>query len=166
MIRDTSVEPHTIFETPYWVVSHRADSRYPGYLLVSSREAKPDLCELSAAGLLEVGSVLSNTEILLRSVYASSKVIFAKLGFCGGLACHFHAIPVTHKLLAEISSHRNGAAEPDGNDAMLFVNRVYCERDLTPPEQAEVLHNVSILRRAATLPLDADTRKSVARAGA
>ncbi|MGH8641825.1 MAG: HIT family protein [Burkholderiales bacterium] len=159
------MEPHTIFETPHWLVSHRADSRYQGYLLVSSREAKPDLHELSAAGLLELGSVLKNTEALLRSVYAPFKVIFAKLGFSGGPACHFHVVPVTHRLLAEISSHQEGAAEPDGSDAMLFVNRIYCERDLTPLEQAEMLHTVSILQRAANPLLNADARESVARAG-
>jgi diadenosine tetraphosphate (Ap4A) HIT family hydrolase len=127
--------------------------------MVSSREAKSELHELSPAALLELGAVLKNVETLLRSVYAPFKVIFAKLGFSAGFACHFHVVPVTQELLAEISSHPQYAAEPDGNDALLFVNRIYCERDLTPPEQAEILHSVSMLRRAANPPLNLDARE-------
>jgi diadenosine tetraphosphate (Ap4A) HIT family hydrolase len=140
------MDPYVVFETDHWVVSHRADSRYPGYLVVTSREPQPDLHRLSAEALSGLGAVLKDTEILLRSAFSPVKVVFAKLGFSGGLACHFHAVPVSAGLLAEISAHRDYANEPDGNDAMLFVSRIYCERALDPHEMNQLTATVSTLR--------------------
>ena len=127
--------------------------------MVLSREKKPDLHNLSTDALSELGLVLRDTEAVLRSVYAPSKVIFSKLGFSAGLACHFHVVPVTEKLLAEIASHPHYAAEPDGNDTMLFVSRIYCERELASQEEDEMARTVSILRRAASLLLNTDGRE-------
>jgi diadenosine tetraphosphate (Ap4A) HIT family hydrolase len=140
------MDPHIIFETDHWVVSHRADSRYPGYLIVASREQPPDLCQLSADALSSLGSVLKDTENLLRSAFSPVKVIFAKLGFTSGLGCHFHAVSVSSGLLAEIAADRDYSDEPDGNDAMLFVNRTYCERALDPRELYQLTATVSSLR--------------------
>jgi hypothetical protein len=109
----------------------------------------PDLHELDVDALLELGPVLKNAELLLRTVYSPFKVIFAKLGFSNGFACHFHVAPVTNTLLAEIASHPDYADEPDGNDTMLFLSRNYCERALTLQEQERIIGTVSMLQLAA-----------------
>jgi diadenosine tetraphosphate (Ap4A) HIT family hydrolase len=156
LLRRIDMDPYVVFETDHRVVSHRADSRYPGYLVVASREPQPDLHRLSAEALSGLGAVLKDTEILLRSAFSPVKVVFAKLGFSGGFGCHFHAVPVGADLLAEISAHRDYANEPDGNDAMLFVSRIYCERSLHAQELNRLTATVSTLRtivaRAANSP--------------
>jgi diadenosine tetraphosphate (Ap4A) HIT family hydrolase len=140
------MDPLAIFETDHWVVSHRADSRWPGYLIVASRARQPELCDLDEDALSALGRVLKDTELLLRRAFSPHKVIFAKLGFSPGFACHVHAIPVTAALLAEIAAHPGYAAEPDGNDAMLFVSRVYCERALDENELLQSTATVAMLR--------------------
>lgn len=117
--------------------------------MVFSREEKSDLHELTSDGLQELGLVLRDTEILLRSIYEPFKVIFAKLGFSSEFACHLHVAPVTKALLTEIASHQHCADEPDGNDAMLFLSRTYCERELSLHEQRQMTDTVSLLRKAA-----------------
>jgi len=140
------MDPLVIFATDHWVVSHRADARWPGYLMVSARTATPDLSGLDGAALSELGRVLRDTELLLRRAFAPHKVIFAKLGFSSGFACHFHAIPATSALLAEIAVHPGYADEPDGNDVMLFVSRVYCERPLDAQQSAQLAATIAMLR--------------------
>jgi diadenosine tetraphosphate (Ap4A) HIT family hydrolase len=140
------MDPLVIFETEHWVVSHRADSRWPGYLIVASRARPPELCDLDDDALSALGRVLKDAETLLRRAFSPHKVIFAKLGFSPGFSCHFHAIPVTAGLLAEIAAHPGYADEPDGNDAMLFVSRVYCERALDERESSQLTATVAMLR--------------------
>jgi len=140
------MDPLAIFETDHWMVSHRADARWPGYLMVSARVGSPDLFDLDDAALSELGGVLRDTELLLRRAFGPCRVIFAKLGFTPGFACHVHAIPVTAALLAEIASHPGYADEPDGNDALLFVSRVYCERGLDTRQSRQLTATVEMLR--------------------
>jgi len=147
---------HGIFEAEHWLVSHRQDARYPGYLMVSSREQKSDLCELDAGALQELGFVLKSTEQLLHSLYAPCKVIFYKLGFSGGFSFHFHVAPVTPELLAEIMAHAEFTDEPDGNDAILFLSRIYCERPLTDDESVAMDLAVEKIRTAANSILKSD----------
>jgi diadenosine tetraphosphate (Ap4A) HIT family hydrolase len=144
--RDDPMDPLVIFATGHWVVSHRDDSRWPGYLMVSARAATPDLSGLDDDALSEFGRVLRDTELLLRRAFAPYKVIFAKLGFTPGFVCHVHAIPVTAALLAEIAAHPGYADEPDGNDALLFVSRVYCERPLDEKELPQLAATIAMLR--------------------
>jgi len=140
-------EPHLIiFAHAHWVVSHRADSRWPGYLIISARAQRSDLSDLDDDALSALGGVLRETEMLLRRAFAPHKVLFAKLGFTPGLACHVHAVPVTAALLAEIASHPGYADEPDGNDALLFVSRVYCERGLDTRQSRQLTATVEMLR--------------------
>jgi diadenosine tetraphosphate (Ap4A) HIT family hydrolase len=146
------MDPLVIFATAHWVVSHRADARWPGYLIVGSRAQQPELCDLDDDALSALGGVLKDTEMLLRRAFAPHKVTFAKLGFSPGFSCHVHAIPVTAALLAEIAAHPGYADEPDGNDAMLFVSRIYCERALDAAEASRLAATVAMLRSLATPP--------------
>lgn len=143
-----ALAPYIIFETRHWVVNHRRDARYPGYLMVSSRAACGELHELDADTLGELGNVLKRVEILLRDAYAPMKVVFYKLGFSPGFSCHFHAAPVTAALLAEVVAHPGYADDPDGNDVILFLSRVYCERALRDHEiddQRQVIQRLKSL---------------------
>ena len=136
----------TVYETQYWVVSHRRDSRYPGYLMVSSREEVSDISSLSDCALVELGRVLSRMEGLLKSVYSPYKVITAKLGFSPGFSCHFHMLPVSRDLIQEVTEHPEYSNEPDGTDTFLFANRTYCERSLTEYEYETIETAVNTLR--------------------
>lgn len=147
------MDPYLIFTTDYWLVSHRKDARYPGYLIVSAREAKSDLHELSIPALQELGLVLKQAERLLHSLYSPCKVVFYKLGFSSGHSCHFHVAPVTQGLLAEIVAHADYTEEPDGNDAILFLSRVYCERSLTEHEIMAMEKTIGQLRECAKADL-------------
>jgi len=74
------------------------------------------------------------------------KVIFYKLGFSSGFSCHFHIAPVTRELMEEVARHPDYDSDPDGNDAILFLSRVYCERALSPQEHASQQKTVQHLR--------------------
>lgn len=135
-----------IFSTDHWRVAHRRDARYPGYLIASSRHESSALFSLPSEALAELGPVLGRTERLLRNAYAPMKVIFYKLGFSPGFSCHFHIAPVTRDLMHEVARHPDYDSDPDGNDAILFLSRVYCERELSNREHAEQQRTVQHLR--------------------
>lgn len=120
-----------VFKTAHWVVSHRIDSRYSGYLIVSSTEQFDELAKVGPQALNELGNILSTVEKLLIFAYSPYKVIIAKLGFSKNLSCHFHALPITDTVLQEIIQHPKYTGEPDGKDAMLFISREYYENPLT-----------------------------------
>lgn len=149
---DTETSRHLIFEADHWLVSHRRDSRYPGYLMVSSREQQAELHTLSYAALLELGFVLQGAEQLLRSAYNPLKVLFYKLGFTAEFSCHFHVVPVTAALLDEVARHPQYDNHPDGNDVILFLSRVYGERELTEAELATQAATVKHLRTLQPAP--------------
>ncbi|WP_122813665.1 HIT family protein [Pseudomonas viridiflava] len=135
-----------VFETGHWRVSHRRDARYNGYLMVASVVSASDLTDLGDEALAELGGVLRRTEQLLMRAYEPWKVIVYKLGFSAGFNLHFHVVPVTKALLAEIAAHPEYAAEPDGNDVILFVSREYCERMLSAEERVNQVGEVVRLK--------------------
>jgi diadenosine tetraphosphate (Ap4A) HIT family hydrolase len=135
-----------IFESDFWMISHRKDSRYQGYLIVSSKSEASEISELCIGSLQEIGHVLSRTEKLLFEVFSPYKVIVAKLGFSKGFSCHFHCIPATNEFMKEIANHSGYTSEPDGNDALLYASREYCERELTIEEKMAMEKTVSQLR--------------------
>jgi len=154
-MEDTEVSHPLIFEADHWLVSHRRDSRYPGYLLVSSREQQAELHALSYGALLELGFVLQRAEQLLRAAYNPLKVLFYKLGFSAGCSCHFHVVPVTAELLDEVARHPQYDNDPDGNDVILLLSRIYGERELTDAEltsQAAAVEHLRSLQRAPRMP--------------
>lgn len=135
-----------IFDTEHWQVSHRRDARYPGYLMVSSVAPAVDFASLADSALSTLGGVLRQTEQLLVEVYAPWKVVVYKLGFSPGLNLHFHVVPVTRSLLAQIAAHPDYPSEPDGNDTLLFLSRIHCERSLNTAEREAQRATVMALR--------------------
>jgi len=137
-----------IFDTKNWIVSYRSDSRYPGYLMISSVEEVDKLSRLSSNALCELGNVLTSTEKLLVLAYEPYKVITTKLGFSKGFNCHFHMIPIVKSVLHEIKKHPKYTNEdPDGIDAILFICREYCEKDLTNQESLNIKQEVNKLKQ-------------------
>ncbi|UTH76195.1 hypothetical protein [Chromobacterium sp. IIBBL 290-4] len=140
-----------IFEMAHWQATHRRDARFPGYLILSAKERAADLPALSMAALQELGAALARAETILQRAYEPYKVVFYKLGFTSGLNCHFHVAPITQSLLDEIIADPGYANEPDGNDAILFLSRVYCERPLTAQEREGMQATVQRLRAIADI---------------
>lgn len=138
--------PWDIFETEHWRVSHRRDARYAGYLMVSAIAPATDFAGLSEPALVGMGSVLRRAENLLVQAFDPFRVVVYKLGFSPGFNLHLHMVGVTRELLAEIAAHPGYADQPDGNDAILFLSREYCERPLNPLEQASQQQTVARLR--------------------
>ncbi|MBN8828202.1 MAG: hypothetical protein J0H68_05800 [Sphingobacteriia bacterium] len=136
-----------IIKTEYWNISHRNDSRYLGYLIISALENVSDISELSPDALSELGLMLAETEKLLINLYSPFKVIISKLGFSKGFNCHFHMIPISEQILQEIARHPNYCQEPDGIDTMLFICREYCERPLNKEEDQNIKQEVKKLRK-------------------
>ncbi|MDG9666801.1 hypothetical protein ONV78_03560 [Hahella sp. CR1] len=125
---------YIVLEAQHWVVNHRMGATYPGYLMAASRYDVTDLSELETDALSELGIVLARMERTLKQIYQPYKVLISKLGFSPGFNCHFHIVPVHAWVLREIERHPDYANEPDGNDVMLYVNRVYGENQC--PEAA------------------------------
>jgi diadenosine tetraphosphate (Ap4A) HIT family hydrolase len=140
-------ENEIIFQTKYWIVKHRSDSRYPGYLIVLSTEPVLNISDLSEEALIEMALVLAKAEKLLIEVYSPYRVISFKMGFAKGVNCHFNLIPATFALLEKIQEQKACTYEkPDGSDVVLYVCRKYCERELTNEEYRDLLATTAILR--------------------
>ncbi|WP_024671736.1 hypothetical protein [Pseudomonas tremae] len=141
-----------VFGNAHWTVTHRRDARYDGYLIISSEEPASDLSDLSDDALSSLGLVMKTLERLLAKVYAPYKVVFYKLGFSRGFNVHFHVAPISEDLLIEISRHPGYSDNPDGNDAIIFLSREYCERPLSDDESGKQLLAVRLLRASLTKP--------------
>lgn len=133
-----------VFSSDHWRVAHRQDARFPGYLIASSRHESSELFSLPNDALADLGPMLARTERILRHAFTPLKVIFYKLGFSPGFSCHFHVAPVTRQLMDEVTRHPDYDSDPDGNDAILFLSRVYCERALS--EQERIAQNRTVER--------------------
>ncbi|EIZ0685683.1 hypothetical protein MNO16_000004 [Vibrio parahaemolyticus] len=141
-------DEYLVFENEYWVVNHRMNSTYAGYLMVASKSESTELSDLCQKSLASLGLVLAEVEGLLQRTFSPQKVIFSKLGFSKGFNCHFHAVPVSENVIKEICQNSNFTFDkPDGNDVMLFINREYCENQDPEKVKAVVGESVARLRR-------------------
>jgi diadenosine tetraphosphate (Ap4A) HIT family hydrolase len=141
------MEEEVVFESKYWIIKHRSDSRYVGYLIALCKEPVLHMCELSSQALSEMSIILAQAEKLLIKAFNPYRVVTFKMGFAKGVNCHFNLIPISSDLLAEIEEKKSCThTKPDGQDAILYVARKYCERDLTIPEYDILLSTVKTLR--------------------
>ncbi|UZJ58051.1 hypothetical protein OKW98_15670 [Pseudomonas sp. KU26590] len=136
----------------HWIVTHRRDARYEGYLIISSEEPASELSDLSDDALSSLGLMMRALDRLLTKVYEPYTVVFYKLGFSRGFNVHFHVAPISENLLIEISKHPDYSDNPDGNDAIIFLSREYCERPLSADESEKQLSAVRLLRASLTKP--------------
>ncbi len=136
-----------IFEDEHWIVNHRIDSAYAGYLMVASKSKATELTDLCSDALQGLGLVLAKVQMLLNATFLPYKVVFSKLGFSKGFNCHFHAVPVSESVIEEVRQHYNYTdEEPDGLDVMLFINREYCENQDPKVVQSVVSRSVAKIR--------------------
>ncbi|MGY0216181.1 hypothetical protein ACWJJH_02210 [Endozoicomonadaceae bacterium StTr2] len=146
-----NIEDLIVLERNYWTVNHRTLSTYPGYLMIQARERAAELSGLNNSALLELGPVMAEVESLLQHTFSPRRIIFSKLGFSAGHSSHFHVLPVYDWLLQEIVDNPQWINNPDGNDVMLYVNRIYCEQQ--HPEQAEKITREAIQQINNTLAI-------------
>ncbi len=136
---------YVVYETEHWIVNHRMNSTYAGYLMIASKSEVSELSDLCPESLSSLGVVLADVERLLQRAYTPEKIIISKLGFSKGFNCHFHAVPVSKKVINEVRKRSSYMFnEPDGNDIMLFINREYCENQ--DPERVKVVVRESLAK--------------------
>ncbi len=134
-----------VFENEYWVVNHRMNTTYAGYLMVASKSEVTELSDLGSQSLASLGSVLAEVEGVLQRTFSPQKVVFSKLGFSTGFNCHFHAVPISENVINEVcQSSSYTFDEPDGNEVMLFINHEYCENQ--DPEKVKTVISESVAR--------------------
>ncbi|NEI73534.1 HIT family protein [Rhizobium lusitanum] len=133
-----------ITETDEWIVSHRANSSLPGYLIIASKRFANDLSELPEDTLRELGPLLALTQTVLRRKLNARRVYIGRYGHAPGQSFHFHIIPIypwveelfwldeRYRVLQQFTE---GTAEEttDGAELTLFVWREFCERLQPPP---------------------------------
>ncbi|ASW10501.1 HIT family protein [Rhizobium sp. 11515TR] len=149
-----------IGESDGWLVSHRANSALPGYLMIASKRSANDLFDLPDAALREIGPLLALSQATLKQELGAPRVYIGRYGHVSGLTFHFHVIPIydwVEKLFWQDARYRileqfaegEGETETDGAELTLFVWREFCER-LQPPEieGPNVPETIALLREA------------------
>ncbi len=136
-----------VFRTSHWVISHRSDSRYPGYLIASSKDKIDDFQKLTAEAMSDLKIALTKAERLVILVYGQSKAIIAKLGQHEKII-HFHIVPISSILAKHIAHHpQYSTITPEEKRILLYVNKEYCEIPLNEQQKEEILLEVSALRK-------------------
>lgn len=149
-----------VTETDGWLVSHRANSALPGYLIVSSKKFAGDLSELSERALCELGPLLALTQGALKQKLNAQRVYIGRYGHTPGHTVHFHIIPIydwVEDLFWRDSRYRvlerftegEGETATDGAELTLFVWREFCERAEPPAIKGPgVFQAIELLRGA------------------
>lgn len=158
------LDPHFITETDGWLVSHRANSALPGYLIVGSKNYITDLSDLSARALQELGPLLAQVQINLKYRLNARHVYMGRYGHVPGHTIHFHLIPIYDWVeelfwqdpryrvlegLAEGQGEGQGEPGTDGAELTLYIWREFCERSDPPPATGPtVAQAIQLLRES------------------
>ncbi len=163
----TTASRFVIGESDGWLVSHRANSALPGYLIVASKGLANDLFDLPDGALREIGPLLALSQATLKRELGAPRVYIGRYGHIPGLAFHFHVIPIydwVEKLFWRDGRYRilgqfaegEGETGTDGAELTLFVWREFCERRRAPPiEGPSVSKTIALLRETMGYPLRA-----------
>ena len=156
----TTASQFLIAESDEWLVSHRANSALPGYLIIASKRSANDLFDLPDGAQREIGPLLALSQAILKQELGASRVYIGRYGHISGVAFHFHIIPIydwVEKLFWQDARYRilqqfaegEWETETDGAELTLFVWREFCERRQPPPiEGPSVPETVEFLRKA------------------
>jgi diadenosine tetraphosphate (Ap4A) HIT family hydrolase len=147
-----------ILETEHWLVSHRADSALPGYLILGARQATDELHRLPESALAELGMLLAKLQQALQAVLDPEHLYVGRYGHTSGHAFHFHIIPicgwVKQRFFADPryralqGLQHSPAGDTDGAELTLYVWREFCESPDPPPiPDPSVEEVVEMLRR-------------------
>ncbi len=163
----TTASQFLIAETDGWLVSHRANSALPGYLIIASKRSANDLFDLPDSALREIGPLLAASQAALKQDLGAPRVYIGRYGHISGLAFHFHIIPIydwVEKLFWQDARYRilehfaegEGETETDGAELTLFVWREFCERLQPPPiEGPSAPETIELLRKTMQFRLQA-----------
>ncbi|WP_455873859.1 HIT family protein [Rhizobium yanglingense] len=151
-----------ILETGSWIVNHRMNSAFPGYLMVGSKTPASELSGLQASALGELGPLLAKVEDALRRVLQARRVYIGRYGHAPGYPIHFHMIPIydwvetlfwedaRYRVLEDLAEYP--AKTTDGAELTLFVWREFCERAVPPAIKGSSVSAAIELLKAALRP--------------
>jgi diadenosine tetraphosphate (Ap4A) HIT family hydrolase len=132
-----------ILETEHWLVSHRADSVLPGYLILGARQATDELHRLPEGALAELGVLLAKLQQALKAILDPEHLYIGRYGHSAGHSFHFHIIPicawVKQRFFADpryrmlLSLQHPPVGDTDGAEVTLYVWREFCENPEPPP---------------------------------
>ena len=149
-----------IYETSHWLINHRLDSTLPGYLMLGSKTAARDLCQLSKGALMSLGPLLAKAQNALNTSLKPNRIYIGRYGHTPGYPIHFHLIPIyewveelyqndaRYRVLQQFAEPSAGT-NPDGAELTFFIWREFCEKSVPPPiESPSVSQTIDILRNA------------------
>ena len=85
-----------IHETEHWLVNHRCDTSYPGYLMVGARDPEATtLSKLDPEARAELGDLLAGCAHVLETRLGAMHVYCGRYGHEPGHTVHFHVLPVS-----------------------------------------------------------------------
>lgn len=151
-------EQFKVAETDGWLVSHRANSALPGYLIASAKQLAHSLSELSESALRELGSLLALAQDALKQQLNARRVYIGQFGHTPGLTVHFHIIPIydwveelfwqdnRYRVLQDFAEEGEERGT-DGAELTFFVWREFCERTEPPAIKGpSIFEAVTLLR--------------------
>jgi diadenosine tetraphosphate (Ap4A) HIT family hydrolase len=138
-----SSDANLILRTPYWSLSHRADSALPGYLILGARTPTNELALMSPAALTELGQLLAKAQQALQTLLNPDHLYIGRYGHTTGHPFHFHLIPICRWVkqsffadpryrVLQTLSERPVDSETDGAEMTLYVWREFCENSTHP----------------------------------
>jgi diadenosine tetraphosphate (Ap4A) HIT family hydrolase len=158
-----------IMETEHWLVSHRADSALPGYLILGARQATNELHRLPELALAELGVLLAKLQRALEAILDLEHLYIGRYGHIAGHSFHFHIIPicgwVKQRFFADpryrmlLSLQHPPVGDTDGAELTLYVWREFCESPDPPPISGPSVDDViEMLRRFVVTSWDRETK--------
>ena len=154
-------ENKILLETKHWIINHRLDTEYPGYLMLGSKESTFRVSDLCTESLRSMGIILGAVENRMYERLKPETVIISKLGFSKGFGCHFHLIPVYSWLYDSIKRDKSySISEPDGLDFSLFISRKFCEGSEQFPKRALNIEDAITLLDLQSLTQNLEVRNA------
>ena len=141
-----------IHETNHWVIKHRADSKLPGYLILSAKNPDIDsLSQLSCEALSELGLLQAQATGFLETRLGARLVYICRFGHQPGNTPHFHIVPfydwVKKAYLAD-PLWVEFEPEPDGPVYFTYITRAFIEYETSPNiEGPSIEMAVQVLRQ-------------------
>ncbi len=138
-----------IFETDYWLIKHRADSKLPGYLILVAKEKNAiSLSDLSDNALHELGFLQAQATRSLETRFGAKLVYICRWGHQPGNSPHFHIVPLYDWIeKAYVTDPLWLESNPDGPVYFSFITRAFIEYEVPPViEGASIEEVISVLR--------------------
>ncbi|MCC2645614.1 MAG: hypothetical protein K0R94_1392 [Burkholderiales bacterium] len=118
-----------IYESKYWQLKHRQDSKLPGYLILAAKETKSSsLADLSHESLTELGTLQAEISRILEQYLNAKLVYICRFGHQPGNPPHFHIVPLYDWVQDAYSRDPLWKdQEPDGPVYFTYITRAFIE---------------------------------------